>query len=205
MPYSPKSLPVPITGLGVAPLVNFIPPSEFRAFRPATQRPVFRDDRPPPGSSLEVSCPCNALRPVRPPSAALPQPLSSDPAVSHDLAGLLRTEPPEISPGHVLGVLPSRVAPASPRSATSPPHSFPHGLVALTPVSAGARAEASAMSSRCAFRALLLRVDRFLPPSVSFGQGTDPLLGFSVGPRFRFASRVSPFCWRPFGPVTIPN
>ena len=128
-------------------------------------------------------------------AAALPQPLRSALAVSHDLDGLLRSRPSQVSPGGAHGVCsPCRVAPASPRSPPSPASSSPPGVGSSAPASPGLRTglQSSAHTLRCTFRGLLLRSDRHRSPPVSLWRGFDPLVGFLGGTALRCRPKASP-------------
>ena len=157
--------------------MEFISPSELRAFRPVRPPPAPQGNQPRPNSSHKVIRPSSASRSVRPPSAALPQPLRSARAVSHDLDGLLRSDPPRGLPRVSLMGFPalqgcSRLAEGPAVSdATSP-----HDLAATAPALPGT--SCPAMLPRCVSRVLLLRADRIRQLPVSLPPGIDPLLGF---------------------------
>jgi hypothetical protein len=167
-----------------------------------------RRDLPLVNSSLEVSRPSSARGVVHLPSAALPQSLRSDLAVSHDLAGLLRSTPSRGLPGwHSWDSLPCRVTPAS----LSPPPSLaptsPPDVVSVASAFTRALAEASAHhldaspgSHSCESTVSV----RFRFP---FRGGPTPSWAFLfLGPRFRFVSTGKPALTpRPSGPVTFPN
>ena len=157
--------------------MEFISPSELRAFRPVRPLPVPQGHQLRPNSSLEVVRPSSASRSVRPPSAALPQPLRSARAVSHDLDGLLRSDPPRGLPQvSLMGFL---VLQGCSRLAEGPVVSdatSPHDLAATAPALPGTGCPA--MLSRCVSRVSLLRADRIRQLPVSLPLGTDPLLDF---------------------------
>jgi hypothetical protein len=133
----------PLTGHDVfpvgAPLMHFASPSEFQVLRPACHliRPRGGSSGPA-GSSPEVLCPFSVQSTERLPFAALPQPLCSVLAVSHDLDGLLRSAPFQDLPGsRSWGLLPFRVSPAPHWAPSLPTAPFPPGIARSTPASAG--------------------------------------------------------------------
>jgi hypothetical protein len=85
--------PVPVTvpvcsPRALLPLPRSSGPSALPSSRPVREGTIRSS-----GSSPEVCCPSSARGPKRPLLATLPQPLRSDLAVSHDLAGFLRFAP----------------------------------------------------------------------------------------------------------------
>ena len=167
-----------------------------------------RRDLPLVNSSPEVSRPSSARGVVRLPSAALPQPLRSDLAVSHDLAGLLRSTPSRDLPGwHSWDSLPCRVTPASLSPPPSPAPTSPPDVVSVASAFTRASAEASAHhldappgSHSCESTVSV----RFRFPVRG---GPTPSWAFLfLGPRFHSASAGKPASTRwPSGPVTFPN
>jgi len=105
----------------LAPLVTFAAFHEVLRSRPADSSPraLRRGHTLRSAPPMRFRAPSTSAGTWSPLTAALPQPLRSDLAVSRDLAGLLLHVRPGCCPGNALGVLPYRVRRLRPRQRRS--------------------------------------------------------------------------------------
>ena len=187
---SPRELHLSLGAPGLSP---GLPP-----VRP--QRRVVRSQ----ASSLEVAHPSSARGTKRPPTTALPQPLRSVLAVSHDLDGLLRSAPPRDLPGwHSWGPSSFRVFPAARWAPPSPAAQSPLDLASAAPRLRGHPAVETTFCvlPRCAFR--VFPALRPYPPASGFPLAGDrPPRGLLF---WNLASAVARRRPRPSGSRHVPT